>query len=438
MAHLAERGGIRLRSRRGRGPANVDRVTSRPLGKRKALTNVGGAVARHGDDEDARSLEHALAVRADEDDVRAHVHGFHSYTARMHPQTARRLVERLSAPGDAVLDPFCGSGTVLVEARLAGRRGTGVDANPLAVALATTKTRRYPARDLERLVHEAERIADEADARRKARAGATRNYGAADRELFDPHVLFELDGLRASIERLPRSPVRDALWLALSSILVKVSRKPGDSAEGVAPRRLASGFTVRMFRRRAEELAGQLDEFARLARPASPPSDVQLGDARSLAGVRDASIALLATSPPYPGVYDYFEQHEARLRWLGFDGSGFASSEIGSRRELHSLGPAALRRWRDDFGQVLAAARRVLAPGGAAVFLIADSAIGATPIYADEVADELAGGAGLTLAAVASQERPHFHGPTASAFRRRPRCEHALLFRRADAGRVRA
>jgi SAM-dependent methyltransferase len=412
-------------------------VKTRPPGKRKALTNVGGEVARRGDDEDARILEHSLAVRADEDAVRAHVHGFHSYTARMHPLTARRLVEGLSAPGDAVLDPFCGSGTVLVEARLAGRRGTGIDANPLAVALATTKTRRYPTRDLERLVHEAARISDEADARRKARAGATRNYGTVDRELFDPHVLFELDGLRAGIERLPRSPVRDALWLALSSLLVKVSRKPGDSAEGVAPRRLASGFTVRMFRRRAEELASQLDEFARLARPSSPPGDARLGDARVLEGVRDSSIALIATSPPYPGVYDYHEQHEARLRWLGFDGSGFEASEIGSRRELNPLGASALRRWRDDFGQALAATRRVLVPHGAAVLLIADSAIGATPIYADEVGDELAAQAGLYLAAVASQERPHFHGPTANAFRRRPRCEHALLFRRVDVAPLR-
>lgn len=407
-------------------------MNSRRLsGPRKALTHVGGAVTLRGDEEDARALDFGLAVRADEHEVRAHVHGFHSYTARMHPVTAQRLIARLSAPGDAVLDPFCGSGTVLVEARIAGRRATGVDANPLAVALATTKTRRYPARDLERLVDESMRIADEADARRKAKAGASRNYGSDDRELFDPHVLFELDGLRSGIERLARSPVRDALWLALSSILVKVSRKPGDSADGVAPRRLASGFTVRMFRRRVEEFAGQLDAFAGLARPSSPPSDVLLGDARELSGVREASMTLVVTSPPYPGVYDYFEQHEPRLRWLGFDSHGFARTEIGSRRELHPLGPKAVRRWKDDFGRVLAAVSRVLAKEGAAVFLIADSAIGPLPIFADDIGEELAAGAGLRLAAVASQVRPHFHGPTQAAFRERPRQEHALLFRRA-------
>ena len=45
-------------------------------------------------------------------------HGLHPYPARMIPQIAARLLERYASPGDWVLDPFCGSGTVLVEARL--------------------------------------------------------------------------------------------------------------------------------------------------------------------------------------------------------------------------------------------------------------------------------------------------------------------------------
>jgi SAM-dependent methyltransferase len=379
---------------------------------------------------DAEVLADALAVGSDEGDTRAHVHGFHSYTARMHPLTARRLIERLSGPRALVLDPFCGSGTVLVEARLAGRRAAGVDANPLAVELARLKTRRFTPRDLERLIAAGQQIAEGADARRKAKAGATRNYGADDRELFDAHVLFELDGLRAGIERLARSASRDALWLALSSILVKVSRQPGDSADRLEERRLASGFAIRTFRRRVEELAVQLEAFARQAAPTSPEPRVFLGDARELADISNGLVDLVVTSPPYPGVYDYFEQHEPRLRWLGLDPTHFAKHEIGSRRELSRLGENASAQWREDFGRALAAMSRVLSPSGAGVHLIADSAISETPLFADDIAAELAPKAGLQLAAVASQERPHFHAPTQAAFRRRPRCEHALLFRK--------
>ena len=58
----------------------------------------------------------------------------------MHWATAERVLSQLDLRGAHVLDPFCGSGTVLVEARVAGHAATGVDLNPLAVALSRLKT----------------------------------------------------------------------------------------------------------------------------------------------------------------------------------------------------------------------------------------------------------------------------------------------------------
>ena len=58
----------------------------------------------------------------EDDPARPHVHGFHAWPARMHPMTARALIERFSAPGGKVLDPFAGSGTVAIEAMLAGQK----------------------------------------------------------------------------------------------------------------------------------------------------------------------------------------------------------------------------------------------------------------------------------------------------------------------------
>ena len=120
--------------------------------QRRALSHVGGDVELWGDGEAADRLGAAIDVPTSaeaEELARAHVHGFHSYPARMHPLVARRLVEEFSAPGELVLDPFCGSGTVLVEAALAGRRAVGVDANPLAVRLAVLKSRPVGAVDRE-------------------------------------------------------------------------------------------------------------------------------------------------------------------------------------------------------------------------------------------------------------------------------------------------
>lgn len=73
-------------------------------------------------------------------DTKYLTHGLHPYPARMIPQISRRLLERYASRGDVILDPFCGSGTVLVEARLHGVNSIGFDINPLACLLASIKS----------------------------------------------------------------------------------------------------------------------------------------------------------------------------------------------------------------------------------------------------------------------------------------------------------
>ena len=165
---------------------------------------------------------------------------------------------------------FCGSGTVLVEARIAGLRGRGVDANPLAVELSRLKTRGYDEHERAAILAGARAVVESAEDCRHRRAGATRRYPPEDTSLYDPHVLLELDGLRAGITgitgnaEVPRN-VRSALALVLSSISIKVSRRPGETATAEAPRRLASGFTVKLFLRKTEELTRQsVAEFVEL------------------------------------------------------------------------------------------------------------------------------------------------------------------------------
>ncbi|WP_437810397.1 DNA methyltransferase [Sorangium sp. So ce1078] len=404
---------------------------------RRALTNVGGATRLEGDPVDAAMLAHALDVASSstaEEAARAHVHGFHSYPARMHPDTARRLIEALSRPGERVLDPFCGSGTVLVEARLAGRAAIGVDANPLAVRLARLKVQGSTPGERERLVAAAREVAAAADERRKARAGPSRRYGPEDVALFEPHVLLELDGLRVGLDRLAghgADALRADLELVLSSILTKLSRRTSDTSEHELPRRIAAGYPARLFIRKAEELAQRLADVA-APLSASPPALIEEGDARVLRGVEPGSVHLAITSPPYPGVYDYLAHHEARLRWLRLRSARFEQDEIGARRHLDPLGPEAGRaRWREELGGVLVALARVLRSGAPLVLLIADSVVAGAPVYAVDVVQAAASGARFAIRAVASQPRPHFHRPTARAFQRRPRHEHAILLIRA-------
>ena len=98
-------------------------------GRKRSLSHVGGDAQCAGDEHIsgwlARAMERASA--APEFDL---THVFHSYAGRMHPIIGRSLLLDEQRPqllegrgeGDSarVLDPFCGSGTVLVEAMAAG------------------------------------------------------------------------------------------------------------------------------------------------------------------------------------------------------------------------------------------------------------------------------------------------------------------------------
>jgi hypothetical protein len=408
--------------------------------RKRSLTHVGGEVEARGGSVLVEALVRALRVEAapepgreegSDDADRADVHGFHTYPARMHPQTARELVAAFTPKRGIVLDPFCGSGTVLVEASALGLAAHGTDLNPLATLLARTKLQRYAPEDLEAIRAEAERVAVFADERRKARAGATRRLDDADVELFDPHVLLELDSLRAGVAQSEASPaVRRALELVLSAILVKVSRKRSDTSRALEAKRLAAGFTAKLFRRKASELAERIEAY-RARREGKARWRVELDDATRLASVRDASVGLIVSSPPYAATYDYWSHHDLRLRWLGLDGRGFSRGEFGARRHYERLSiDDARARWQRDLHALLRSLARVTGEHASVCLQFADSAVGGEPLFADEELRVAVARSPFAWLAEASQARPHFHGPTARAFESRPRREHVFLLRR--------
>ena len=73
-------------------------------------------------------------------DTKEYTHCFHTYPAMMIPQIARKLLKRYGVEGGWLLDPYCGTGTSLVEASLFGMHSVGCDINPLVRLIATVKS----------------------------------------------------------------------------------------------------------------------------------------------------------------------------------------------------------------------------------------------------------------------------------------------------------
>ncbi|HEX4514138.1 MAG TPA: DNA methyltransferase [Polyangiaceae bacterium] len=401
---------------------------------KRALTHVGGETVKEGARQEADALAHALDVQPSEasddaaDPARANVHGFHVYPARMHPTTASRLIELTSVAGSKVLDPFCGSGTVLVQAMIARRDAIGVDLNPFAVLLASRKVAARDEKYVADLLAAAARVRQAADERRKAKAGAHKPYGREDVATFDPHVLLELDGLKHALEKENDGVVRDDLRLALSAILTKVSKKQSDTSARETPKRIAAGYPAKLFVRKTEELVQRSRELEALLPKPRPRVLVFTDDARAMAKVRDAEANAVVTSPPYVGTYDYLAHHALRMRWLGLHSGRFEKGEIGSRRDFGRGHPTAERDWEKQLQDALKSMHRALAPKGRVAFVIADSELGGRAVRADEVVASAARKTGFFPVARASQARQHFHD--ARAFARMPRFEHALLLER--------
>jgi len=72
--------------------------------------------------------------------VKEYTHCFHNYPAMMIPQIANRLINLYGKKAKNLFDPYCGTGTSLVEANLNGIEAIGTDLNPMARLIAEAKT----------------------------------------------------------------------------------------------------------------------------------------------------------------------------------------------------------------------------------------------------------------------------------------------------------
>src|SRR5688572_7689910 len=268
-----------------------------PPRPKRALTTVAapGRIGADGEPRLARALGDALAAARDREVAESLTHPLHAYPARMHPATSRDLIE-VVAPGRGLLvDPFCGSGTTLVEARAAGVRALGLDLSPLAVMIARAKTwtvapsRRRVLKEIgHRLV--AETLAAGKEARRAGyappaeRKPAGFDPNARNRRLqgwFAPHVRRELEDLAARIDAVREgdAEIGDVLTVCLSAILYKVSFRQSDTDPTKVERNIARGAVARLFAQRIELLGAGLDD---LGRGRAPQPEVLLSDARRL------------------------------------------------------------------------------------------------------------------------------------------------------------
>ena len=294
-------------------------------------------------------LEQAGRIGKRKQATRYSVHGLHEYKGKFNPQVVRALLNIFAIePGQRVADPFCGSGTTLVECSHLGVAGVGLDINPMAVLIARAKLRamRTPAAELHarfrKLAGWMQRamcppVLEQDDARSTY---LTR--------WFVPEVLEQVEGVRASIERL-RDDTRPVFQVIASNLLRDYSQQ---DPKDLRIRRRKSALPATPFATAFLDAVPPVLERIEAAQAVlgvnQPPCQALLRDATTataddIGGPVDAAV----TSPPYAMALPYIDTQRLSLVWLGLcrpNQIGELDAELIGSRELRGQARHALLR----------------------------------------------------------------------------------------------
>jgi DNA modification methylase len=299
---------------------------------------------------------------------RAGIHTVHPYPARFIPQIPQALI-RLFHPGDnsPVLDPFSGSATTLVEAIAAGHPAIGIDLSPLAILIARVKTTPLG----RSIVPVAQQVAEQSHLVQAPIPDIPRLD-----HWFKPAVQQALANLIQQISCVEDSAVQDALKVALSRIIVRVSNQESDTRYAAIEKKITGEQVYRLFTESSRVIDSALAETYNGLFSRKP--DCRLLN-RNVLDVKPREIGqgigLVITSPPYPNAYEYWLYHKYRMYWLGMDPIAVRTAEIGARPHYFKKNPHTEADFEQQMGRCFWLLARVMRPGSFACFLMGRSII---------------------------------------------------------------
>jgi DNA modification methylase len=297
---------------------------------------------------------------------RAHaIEAIHPYPAKFIGEIPRALMRALPCPmGTLVFDPFAGSGTTLLEAQRLGIASVGVDLNPIACLIARVKTGRRP-----------DSLADTARAlsARASRSRVRRTWDIPNVDhWFKPDIQCAIVALLKELSVITDHQTRDALRLALSSILVRVSNQDSDTRYAAVEKNIERANVFTGFVAAAEKLDKALASRDWDIGPAKVIEANTLTVTPERLGGR---VGLVITSPPYPNAYEYWLYHKYRMWWLGYDPLVVKEQEIGARAHFFKRNHHTENHFWDQMRDTLQLINKVLVRRGYACFVIGRSKI---------------------------------------------------------------
>jgi len=314
-----------------------------------------------------------------------HVHRLHPYLGKFIPQLVEIFLRKYFAPGQTVLDPFCGSGTTLVQANELGVNAAGYDISAFNVLLCRTKTARYDYTRLRKEVLdilEKVRAATQADARQltlwesdSTIVSHSETDDAYLREWFAPQALRELLTYRRMI-KTGGYEYQDLLKIVLSRSARSArltthfdldfpKRPQTEPYYCYKHSRTCQPATeaFKFLQRYSLDTLHRIREF--MAKRTNATVSIMHADSRKAAFHQ---IDGVITSPPYVGLIDYHDQHAYAYHLLGLED-----------RRIEEIGPAsngssqkAKKQYQRDIAEVFLRAQEAMPAGGRMIVVAGD------------------------------------------------------------------
>ena len=318
-----------------------------------------------------------------------------SYRACFKPQLPRFFIERLTAPGERVYDPFAGRGTSLLEAALLRRIPVGCDVNPLSAAMTRPRLAPPALRDVERRLEELN--LEEHD-----------EFPEDLLVFYHPETLGTIASLKKYLRQRRQAGTFDRVddWIALVALNRLTGHSPGffsvytmppNQAVSVRSQRKINerrGQTPplrdvrRILLKKSASLLGQCDARVR-ATLAKVAEQAQLltQPSASTPEIASGSVALVVTSPPFLDVVDYAGDNWLRCWFMGLDPSTVTVANLRKVEE-----------WQSAMTDVFRELHRVLRTGGHVAFEVGEVRGGTVKL--EEAAIPCGLAAGLSPAAI--------------------------------------
>ncbi|WP_432199339.1 DNA methyltransferase [Anoxybacillus gonensis] len=244
--------------------------------------------------------------------VSAPLHGWFKYREGYSQRLIRELIYRSGITTDEyVIDPFCGSGTTIVEAALNGYSGLGVDVNPMSAFIANTKCTHFSDDDLVKLRQHIERF-------ETYELTEQQTSGYEDLvQYFTPENFSDLLAIKQFIATINEVKIRDLFKLGLLSIVEEVSNRKRDG-NGLATRMTKITnvhwfFYTKMLTIEQDLQTNRIQpDITSICIPGN--SEKLAAFVSQYNAITGKTPGAIMFSPPYANSFDYFESYKLELR----------------------------------------------------------------------------------------------------------------------------